>query len=165
MKDLKDKIPNAESFTWNELVRSNTATARGIDNTPTKQEQWDSLQYLAENCLQPARNHFGVPLVINSGFRSPALNKAVGGSATSFHSIACAADCDFGNRTTPTLKELFEFFYKNVPFTELIAEDLPNGWIHIALQKGRENEKQTKYKLKGQSVKRGTYEEIMKLIK
>ena len=162
--NLKDKIPNAPSFTWNELVKSNTASAKGINNTPTNPLYWDSLQYLAEKCLQPARDYFKVPLYINSGFRSAALNKAVNGSPTSFHSIACAADVDFGSVKTPTLKELFAFFYNNVPFTELIAEELPDGWIHIALQKGRENEKQVKYKLKGQPVKRATFEEVMKII-
>lgn len=163
--NLKDKIPNAPSFTWQELVKSNTAIAKGIDNVPTNPAYWSSLQYLAENCLQPARNFFKVPLIINSGFRSAALNKEVKGSPTSFHSIACAADVDFGNVKTPTLKELFIFFYHNVPFTELIAEELPDGWIHIALQKGRENEKQVKYKLKGESVKRATFEEVLQIFK
>ena len=162
--NVKDKIPNAPSFTWNELVKSNTASAKGIDNTPTNPLYWDSLQYLAEKCLQPARDHFKVPLYINSGFRSAALNKVVNGSPTSFHSIACAADIDFGNVNTPTLKELFEWLYHNVPFTELIAENLPNGWVHIALMKGRENEKQTKYKLVGQPVKRASFKEIQDIL-
>lgn len=163
--NLNDKIPGAPSFTWGELVKSNTATARGIDNSPADQKYWDSLRYLAQKCLQPARDHFGVPLIINSGYRSPELNKAIGGSPTSFHSIACAADVDFGSAKTPSLYDLFCFFHDNTPFTELIAEDLPNGWIHIALQKGRENEKQLKYKLVGGSVKRATFDEIKKIIR
>lgn len=52
--NLKNKILNVPSFTWNELVKSNTASAKGIDNTPTNTFYWDNLQYLAEKCLQPA---------------------------------------------------------------------------------------------------------------
>lgn len=165
MRNLNDPIPGAPNFKWIELMRSETASARGIDNSPKSDEYFDSLQYLAVNCLQPAREYFGVPIHINSGYRSPGLNKAVGGSSTSFHSIACAADIDFGSKTTPTLFELFEFFYFNTPYTELIAENLPNGWIHIALQRGREEEKQLKYKLVGGKVTRASYAEIRKIMK
>ena len=166
MINLNTKIPNAEYFTYKELIASNTADKYNIDNTPTKSSYFNNLEYLAVNCLQPARNHFGIPIRINSGYRSPELNAHpnVKGSPTSFHSIACAADIDFGNVSTPTLKELFEWLYHNVPFTELIAENLPNGWVHIAIMKGRENEKQTKYKLVGQPVKRASFKEIQDIL-
>lgn len=165
MRNLKDKIPNASSFTYGELVYSATATANNINNVPTNPLHWDSLEYLAINCLQPARNHFGIPIRINSGYRGLGLNSLVGGSPTSFHSVACAADIDFGNVSTPTLNDLFTWLYYNVPFSELIAENLPNGWIHIALMKGRENDKQTKYKLVGQPVKRASFNEIQNILR
>lgn len=164
MVNLNDTIPNAPSFTYGELIASNTAKANNINNVPTNPMYWDSLTYLAVNCLQPVRNHFNVPIRIYSGYRGSSLNSLVGGSPTSFHSIACAADIDFGNVSTPTLKELFEWLYHNVPFTELIAENLPNGWVHIAIMRGRENEKQTKYKLVGQPVKRASFKEIQDIL-
>ena len=156
--------PRTRNFTVEELLYSSTASKNNINNIPTEEVYIDNLVYLMNKCLQPARDYFNIPMIINSGYRSSKLNKLVGGSPTSFHSIGCAADVDFGNIKTPTLKELFIFFHNSVPFTELIAEELPEGWIHIALQKGRENEKQVKYKLKGQPVKRATFEEVMKII-
>ena len=167
MINLNDKIPNAESFTYGELIASNIAAKYNINNIPTNPAYWDSLEYLAVNCLQPARNHFGIPIFVSSGYRSPELNAhpKVKGSPTSFHSVACAADIDFGNVTTPSLNDLFTWLYHNVPFSELIAENLPNGWIHIALMKGRENERKTKYKLIGEPVKRASFEEIQNILR
>lgn len=161
--NLNDAIPGAPNFKWGELIRSSTAYARGINNEPTDDDDWARLQFLAEHCLQPARDHFGVPLKINSGFRSAALNKAIGGSPTSFHSIGCAADITFVGQTEHTLFDLFKFFYDSGLYTELIAEELPNGWIHVAVMRGREHENQLKYKIVGQSVKRGSFKEIERL--
>ncbi len=155
------RTPN---FTVEELIYSNIATKNNINNIPTNEVYIDNLVYLMTKCLQPARDYFGIPIIMHSGYRSPELNKKVNGSLTSFHSIGCAADIDFGNVSTPTLKELFEWLYHNVPFTELIAENLPNGWVHIAIMRGRENEKQTKYKLVGRPVKRASFKEIQDIL-
>lgn len=73
-----------ENFTLEELVHSDTANAKGIDNTPT-QEIIDNLKELAENVLQPIRDKWGKPLIVNSGYRCKKLNKAVGGVSTSQH--------------------------------------------------------------------------------
>lgn len=167
MRDLKAFIPNS-SFRYGEFVASNTATKYNIDNIPTNPHYWNNIEYLVGSCLQPAREYFNVPMRILSGYRSPALNAhpKVQGSPTSFHSFACAGDTDFGNTASPTLWELFEWFYHNVPFTELIAENLPSGWIHIAIMRGREHERQLKYKLVGQPVKRGcSLQEIQNILK
>ncbi len=157
---LNKPILGAPNFTLAELIRSATAEAKGIDNTPT-QQQAENLRYLARNVLQPIRDHFGVPIRVSSGYRSPALNKAVNGSPASFHSHGTAADIEFKNADDGKLIDIFHFVYDQLPFTELIAEELPNGWIHVALAKGREQENQLKYKLVGQSVKRATFDEIM----
>ena len=166
MVDLNAKIPNAPNFTWRELFRSATAESKRINNTTNDSGIIASLNYLAEKILQPARNHFGKPMRITSGYRSPALNKAIGGSATSFHSHGCAVDCEIPG--IPNM-DLFTFFYRQGLATELIAEECavndPNaGWIHVAVMKGREREMQTKYKLPGNNpVRRASFAEICKI--
>mgnify|MGYP001024757040 FL=1 len=71
-------------FTLKELTRSTTATAKGIDNTPTPEVE-KNLTLLVENVLDPLREIYGKPITVNSGYRCPELNKAVGGSKTSDH--------------------------------------------------------------------------------
>jgi len=68
------------NFTLKELTKSDTATRLGIDNTPDE-AVIESLRLLCENILQPVRDHFGKPVKISSGYRSPELNSspAVGG--------------------------------------------------------------------------------------
>ena len=78
-------------FTLKELTRSTTATAKGIDNTPTPEVE-KNLTLLVENVLDPLREIYGKPITVNSGYRCPELNKAVGGSKTSDHVKGFAAD-------------------------------------------------------------------------
>ena len=161
---MAEDIKLSKDFSLGEFLRSETARKKNIKNEPT-QKVIENLKYLCEHCLQPLRDHFETPITINSGYRCPQLNKAIGGSPTSFHSLGCAADIQFNGETKHTLKDIFDFFHKRGIYTELIAEELPDGWIHIAIQKGRETERQLKYKLAGQGVKRGDYDTITKLVK
>lgn len=156
--DLNATIPGAPSFKWHEFVRSSTATKRNIDNMPRDDKVWKRIEYLAVRVLQPVRDTFG-PIKINSGYRSPALNRAIGGSNKSFHSFGAAADIVPVSNVVP-LKDIFLYIHNNLPYTELIAEELPDGWIHVALEKGREREHQLKYKLVGGPVRRGSFDEI-----
>lgn len=153
-------IEGAADFTYEELVASNTAEAYGVDNTPTDEATWANLEYLAQTCLQPIRNKFGV-VTVTSGYRSAALNKLVGGSATSHHSTGCAADIRVRG---VDLKEVFAYVVDTLPFTELIAENLGAAvWIHVAVVKGREQERATKYMIAGGSVHKASASEIMSL--
>ena len=77
-------------FTINELTKSATATSKGIDNTPTK-EVVGNLTTLVDKVLDPLREAYGKPIKVNSGYRCPKLNKAVGGSATSQHAPSSRA--------------------------------------------------------------------------
>lgn len=154
-------ISGAPNFTLAELCRSYTATRHGIANVPTK-EECENLIYLACTTLQPVRDHFGEPLVVNSGFRSEALNNYVGGSKTSFHRHGMAADIQFGNNSQYRLIDLFSYIYNNIPYVELIAEELPDGWIHVAANRMLPATKVVKYKYAGGSVRRGSYDEIMR---
>jgi hypothetical protein len=132
----------SENFFLAEFVRSDTALRRGIDNTPDIQ-QIMNLKFLCENILQPLRDKFG-PIVISSGFRSFALNRAVGGSASSQHMLGEA--CDIRIPSIEVGKEYFEFLKVLPVFDQLIWERLsPKSsvyWIHVSIKRRGNNRKQ-----------------------
>lgn len=127
-----------------ECIKSNTAERRGIDNTPTN-EHCTNLKYVAEKVFQPLRDHAGSAIYISSGYRSPDLNTAIGGSKTSHHCRGCALDLDNDNKNTKfTNVDIFHYIKDNLPFTQLIWEfgtDDSPAWVHVAIEKGREDEK------------------------
>lgn len=126
------------NFTLKELTFSRTALINGWDNTPDH-DATENLKYLAQKVLQPIRHWFNVPVIIESGYRSEKLNKEKKSTESSLHRFGCAADiASVGDNS---LISVIEFVYLNLPFTEMIAEFLPEGWIHVGLVKGRENEK------------------------
>ena len=85
------------NFTLEELTASDTARRLRIDNTPTDAVR-QNLATLATQVLQPIRDRWRQPIIISSGYRSPQLNRAVGGSATSQHVLGQAADLHAVNR-------------------------------------------------------------------
>ena len=78
-------------FTIKELISSSTATQHNINNTPTKEIE-ENLKALVDNILDPLREAYGKPIIVNSGFRCEKLNNLVGGSRTSQHRTGHAAD-------------------------------------------------------------------------
>ena len=114
-------------FTNNELIDSATAKRLGIKNEPTK-AQWINLFAIRDNVLNPLREKFGKPIRITSGYRSPELNKAVGGKPTSQHTKGEAVDITAVNKADN--KELFELC-KTLDFDQLIDES-NFTWIHIS---------------------------------
>lgn len=121
----------SKNFTLSELTKSNEAARWGIDNTPTG-EVVENLKALAENILQPVRDHFGV-VTVSSGYRNKAVNAKAGGSATSDHIKGFAADFEvYGVQN----KVLAEWIRDNLKFTQLILEfpgQNPNdGWVHCS---------------------------------
>ena len=137
----------SQNLSLNEVTKSNTAMRRGIDNTPSE-EHLENLKYVAEKVFQPIREHFGVPIYISSGYRSPELNEAIGGSPRSFHSHGMALDLDQDGRNKGVSNaDVFYFIKDNLQFTELIWEfgDETNpNWVHVAIAPGREDEKKIK---------------------
>lgn len=127
----------AEFFTKSELTRSDTARIRGIDNTPTP-EASAALDALMRNVLDPIRRMWGKPIIVNSGYRCPKLNAAIGGSATSQHMKGEAADITAGDPTKN--KELFDMIAQSaIPFDQLIDEK-NYRWIHVSYRpNGRRN--------------------------
>lgn len=123
----------SNNFTLAELSNSSTAKRLGIDNTPNEQAI-KNLKLLAENILQPIREHFDTTIHISSGFRSIALNKKIGGASNSQHTTGQAVDIDNDN-TDITNAEIFEYIKDNLKFDQLIAEYPKNGkieWVHVS---------------------------------
>lgn len=115
-------------FTIEELTRSDTAEEHGIDNTPTKEAK-EKLVALIENVLDPLREMYGGPITVNSGYRSPSLNKAVKGASTSQHVKGEAADITVGSKEGN--KKLFELIRDNLPFDQIINE-YDYSWVHVS---------------------------------
>lgn len=125
-------------FTLAELTYSDTAQAKRINNQPNR-AQSDSLVALTENVLDPLRERCGRPILVNSGFRGPALNRAVGGAATSQHLKGEAADITVGSRSGN--KQLFDIIRKELDFDQLINEQ-NYSWVHVSYRADGRNRKQ-----------------------
>lgn len=116
-------------FTIAELCASSTATAKGIDNTPTPGIT-QNLERLVANVLDPLREAWGKPIVVTSGYRCPELNKAVGGAKNSHHMQGMAADISTGNKVDN--RRMFQKILDlGLPFTQLIDEK-GFSWIHVS---------------------------------
>ena len=108
----------SKHFTLEEMTKSYLGTRKSIDNTPNA-EQIENLKLLCEKVLEPIREHFGKPVTVNSAFRCPALNKAVGGVKSSDHLTGCAVDCEIVGVSNEDLAMWVE---KNLHFNQLIRE-------------------------------------------
>ena len=122
----------SRNFTLSELIKSDTAIRKGINNNPNA-EQIEKLKALCENILQPVRDHFG-RVKITSGFRSVDLCLAIGSSSNSQHAKAEAADFECIGVDNA---ELADWIKDNLPYDQLIVEYYtpgePNsGWIHCS---------------------------------
>lgn len=128
-------------FTISEFVRSDTADRRGIDNRLPK-ELLTNVQALIDKVLDPLREAYGKPITVTSGFRCPALNKAVKGSATSDHMKGCAADIVGTPDTPEENRKLFNLIQElGLPFDQLIDEK-NFKWVHVSFRKEGQNRKQ-----------------------
>ena len=127
-------------FTLNELTRSDTATKNKIDNTPTA-EAVKNLTTLVDKVLDPLREMYGKPIYISSGYRSPRLNKAVGGVSGSQHKTGQAADIN--QRSREENSRVFKLIEENFDFDQLLWE---NGgqWVHVSFRADGKNRRQVK---------------------
>lgn len=127
-----------------EVTRSDTAKRKGIDNSPTA-EHLENLKVISEEVFDKVREYFGVPIFISSGYRSAALNKAIGGSSTSDHNNGRALDLDQdGHGNGVTNADVFNYIKDHLDFDQLIWEfgTAKNpDWVHVGYRKG-ENRKQ-----------------------
>ena len=123
----------SKHISYKEGVYSNTATRRGINNTPND-EQLNNMETVAEEIFEPLRAYVNGPIKINSFFRCPELNKAIGGSSKSQHCKGQAIDIDdtFGYMTNA---EMYYFIKEHLDFDQIIwdfgSDDNPD-WVHIS---------------------------------
>jgi hypothetical protein len=135
----------SKNLTLAEVTRSETAKRKGISNMPTP-EHIENFKKLAENIFQPIREHFGVPIHVSSGYRSKALNTAIGGSLSSQHCQGEAIDIDMdGSSNGITNKMVFDFIKDNLVFDQMIWEfgtDKNPDWVHVSYESTGKQRKQ-----------------------
>lgn len=120
-------------FTLAEFTTSQTATRKGIRNVPTE-KQIAAIKALCANVLDPLRETLGRPIIVTSGYRSPALNRAIGGSATSQHCKGEAADIIVPGLSVDGVVAAIRA--SGLPFDQLIREF--SAWTHISFSITRE---------------------------
>ena len=150
----------SKHVTYKEGTYSNTANRLGLANDPTE-EQLENMKLVAEKVFEPLREHVSHPIKINSFFRGPQLNKAIGGSHSSQHCKGQAIDIDdsYGNSTNAYM---YEWIKKNLDYDQMIWEfgtDENPDWVHVSfVNEGvnrnrclkayrKEGERKTHYKL------------------
>ena len=130
----------SKHISYKEGVYSITATRLGVDNTPNE-EQLSNMELVAEKVFEPLRKWVGGPIKINSFFRCPDLNKAIGGSSKSQHCHGQAMDID-DNYGRATNAEMYHWIKENLDFDQMIWEfgddDNPN-WVHVSYISPEEN--------------------------
>ena len=128
-----------------EVTRSDSAKRNGISNEPTA-EHLNNFKLLAEKVFEPIREHFKVPIHISSGYRSKALNTAIGGSLSSQHCQGEAIDIDMdGSAGGVTNANVFNYIKDNLNFDQLIWEfgtDKNPDWVHVSYESTGKQRKQ-----------------------
>ena len=130
-----------KNLSLQEMLKSRTATRLGLSNSPNE-EHIKNMQALAENIFQPLRDYFGVPIHISSGYRSEALNKAIGGSKSSQHCKGEAMDIDRDGYSQPDNAQIFEYIKNNLDFDQMIWEfgtQRNPEWVHVSHKRDGKN--------------------------
>ena len=150
-------------FTFSELTKSSTADKLGIDNTPTDKTIQNNITELIEVLdgvreawtIKCEKECWGNPaIVVNSGYRCDALNKVIGGSKTSAHSIGAAADIEPKNQHNKEFLSFLEQYLldNHIPFDQLLSEHPDkNGvpsWIHIGLKNRQGKQRRMVFSIK-----------------
>ena len=121
-------------FTLTEFTKSQTAERKGIDNMPNDKHVVAMIA-LCENVLEPIRVHFDKPIMVNSGYRSAALCRAIGSKSSSQHCKGEAADIEIPGVSNA---ELALFIHDSLDFDQLIlecydrAKGSNSGWVHVS---------------------------------
>jgi hypothetical protein len=127
---LKPEDKLSPNFTYEEMVASQTAARKGIDNTPSRRHVKDFVKLL-NGVLEPLRKRYGKPVLITSGYRSPELNDAIGGSETSQHMRGQAADFRVHQES---IQDVFEWIVleSDLKYDQIIWEY--GRWIHVSYE-------------------------------
>jgi hypothetical protein len=131
-----------DHVTYSEACHSFTAKRLGIGNTPSEYQMWNMVVTSAQ-VFEPLREWVGGPIKINSFFRSPELNTAIGGSKTSQHCEGRAIDIDdvYGYKTNA---EMFRYIDEHLDYDQLIWEfgdDSNPDWVHVSYVDAETNRK------------------------
>lgn len=132
-------------FSIRELSRSETASRKGINNTPNSAIV-NALTALIDNVLDPLREKWGAPIIVTSGYRCPALNRAIGGASGSQHTKGEAADIrTLSDSREDNMKLLKCLLDSGIEFDQVIAENVDGAgrpdWIHVSFTRSRANRK------------------------
>jgi len=128
---MSDRI--SKHLSLKEATKSNTATRLEIKNEPRELDLIRMIE-IAEKVFEPLREWVGGPIKVNSFYRSPELNSAIGGSKNSQHCIGCALDIDdtFGHKTNA---QMFDYIKNNLDYDQIIWEfgdDDNCDWVHVS---------------------------------
>jgi hypothetical protein len=128
----------SKNFSLQELIKSQTAERKGIDNTPSPEHQ-ENLKLLCTSILQPIRDHFSRVVSVSSGYRSPELCTAIGSKITSQHARGEAADFEIFGLSNKTLADYID---SELHYDQLILEywkesDPNSGWVHCSFSQGK----------------------------
>lgn len=136
----------SQNFTLDEFTFSRTAIKFGIDNTPAE-DTIENIISLTKNVLQPLRSNLSRPIHITSGYRSPQLNRAVGGVSDSQHLLGEAVDFIVGGYS---IDEVFNIISMEFQFDQLINEF--QKWIHLSYTDNNRKERFKAYVKDGQTI-------------
>ena len=128
----------SKNFSLQELIKSQTAERKGIDNTPSPEHQ-ENLKLLCTSILQPIRDHFSRVVSVSSGYHSPELCTAIGSKITSQHARGEAADFEIFGLSNKTLADYID---SELHYDQLILEywkesDPNSGWVHCSFSQGK----------------------------
>ncbi|RIV19710.1 peptidase M15 [Fibrisoma montanum] len=142
---VSDLFPDFGAYlTFQEAIKSQTAIRKGIANVPTA-EHYGNMVRTYRMVIVPIFDHFG-KLPITSFYRSPALNKAIGGAKGSSHMTGEAVDFDCDSLRTVTNRKLFDWARATIDFDQLILENPDEkgnaAWVHIGYRSKEENRRQ-----------------------
>ena len=123
----------SDHFSLSELTKSSTAERQGIANDPSEAEI-ENLILVCDNILEPVRNHYGIPFIPNSGFRCLELNRAIGSSDKSQHTMGKAVDFEVPGISN---KDVALWVQENCDYDQLILEfykegQPSSGWVHCS---------------------------------
>ncbi len=128
----------SDNFSLAEMTKSETALRKGWRNEPPAAAV-AAMRTLCTIVLEPVRGHFRRAVIVRSGYRSPQVNRSIGGTADSQHCLGEAADIEIAGVSN---FDLASFIDRSVPYDQLILEAYtpgqPNsGWVHVSYRAGR----------------------------
>jgi|TARA_R100000479_G_C6383416_1_gene202059 hypothetical protein len=151
----------SKNLSLSEVIKSRTADALGIDNTP---DEWvtENLRQVAINIFQPLRDAFKCPIYVSSGYRCPELNRAIGGAKRSQHMEGRALDLDADVFGECTNAQIFHWIKENLEFDQIVWEfgdDTNPNWVHVSYVHDGNNRKRCLKACRDDKGK--TYYEVM----